>query len=181
MPYPEQIIAAFRAALAPVEPLRQIPAGWLLYRGGGRPDAGMFPIRPGYVFLSSYPAYARSYAGDWNYHPYRYVYRCLTNQPLSVCVVQGMKSIVDVAIDLRLTTRINATIWQRENMLPIANEALKGPIDGIVFIDPNDDTTDEVLVDNSRVLLDLEDLYVFHKDHRDPTREAEVLAGGPAA
>ena len=101
MPYDARLVAAFNKTLATGTPFQRVAPGKVLYRGGERPDANAFSIRLSNVFLSSYPAYARNYAGFWQLHEYHYLYRAVTTRELRVAVVYGMHSVVSVAIGAR--------------------------------------------------------------------------------
>lgn len=180
MPYDMRLIQAFNNVLNIDAPCQQIAQGKTLYRGGERPDAEAFPIRLGNVFLSSHPAYARAYAGYWKRHPYHYLYRAITAREIQVAVVYGMKSIVAVAIDeLKLAPSAQAIHWQRDNLIPIARQALRQRVDGILFLNKDDSDADEFLLENTSAILSLQDLYVYREDQHDLQREKTVLMAPP--
>ncbi|MDE4916285.1 hypothetical protein PQI07_37630 [Methylobacterium sp. 092160098-2] len=179
MPYDRRLVAAFNKTLGTEPRCQQIAPGKILYRGGERPDANAFLIRSGNVFLSSYPAYARPYAGFWQIHDYHYLYRAVTTREIRVAVVYGMQSVVSVALDeLKLIHNSEVNSWQRDNLIPLAIQSLNQQVDGILFLDRENTTTDEFLIDNRNETLNLQELYIFHKDRRNPQRENAVLSTG---
>lgn len=177
MTYDRRLIAAFNKTLGTEPRCQQIAPGKILYRGGERPDANAFLIRSGNVFLSSYPAYARLYAGFWKLHEYHYLYRAVTTREIRVAVVYGMQSVVSVALDeLKIIHRNQVNSWQRDNLIPLATQALSHKIDGILFLERENTTTDEFLINNIDETLSLQELYIFHKNQCDPRRENAVLS-----
>lgn len=177
MPYDPRLIAAFNKTLATGTPFQRIAPGKVLYRGGERPDANAFSIRLGNVFLSSYPAYARAYAGYWQRHDYHYLYRAATTCEIRIAVVYGMYSVVSVAIEeLKLINRAQAINWQRDNLIPLAIQALNQRLDGLLFLEKENANTDELLIDNRNGILALQELHVYHKDQRNAQRENAVLS-----
>jgi hypothetical protein len=125
------------------------------------------------IFFTRYPLYAYAYTHYWNTRPFRRLIRATVTRRFTAAFISNMKEIVDIAVN-EGTPSSGALTWQRDNIIPLARICLGEDVDAVI-LDPEGHESDEILVDNSRDILGIDDFYEFYKDSKNEVEIRRVL------
>jgi hypothetical protein len=113
--------------------IHALPANSILFRGGGRDEAGEIVPRAANIFLSTNNRTCQAYASSWLERRYLYIYRAVLLRKVFLAKVISMQECTRLSLDALRIPPAYGIPWQRDELLGVARRAMNNNLDGIYF------------------------------------------------
>lgn len=157
MPYSEDFVRVFNDVY-----IREIsiPAGRLVYRGESRGSIVEERIERQYIWTSNHIDYASDYCyfDGITPQPIKTIFQIKLTKTVVLSQVRTMLPFYSLYLNLpdEVRQEMSFQSWQRDNMIPLRDQVLGLPNDG-VYLGTEGENSDELLLNRDRGLIEIVD------------------------